>query len=292
MNDSKMPSFKKWKIGDVTITRIVEVDSSQPVPPEWLLQTNAEVVKKHAWLCPDHATPEGLIRGAIQAFIIEASGKRILVDPCIGNDKPRESPLYAMRAGPFLEHLALAGFPPNSINVVLCTHLHTDHVGWNTRLVNGNWVPTFPNAQYLFSRVEFQHAQTDRGQDCEATFNDSVKPIVDAGLAQLVEFDHPITEEVSLKPSPGHTPGHCCIRIVSKGREAIITGDMMHHPIQACEPDVCSNFCVDVIAARETRKAFLRDHSESNVLILGTHFADPTGMHVRNNGQVWRMERA
>ena len=293
MADDNIPKliFKKWQIGDVTITRVLEMDPLTLLP-EWLLKTDAETVRKHDWLQPHFATAEGQLIAHIQAFIIEASGKRIMVDPCIGNDKPRESAMFAMHKGPFLEHLTLAGFPPESIDFVLCTHLHVDHVGWSTRLVDGKWVPTFPNARYLFARVEYEHAKVDKGPEAEATYIDSIKPVVDAGLVELVEFDHHIVDEVRLDPSPGHTVGHCCVHVRSRGQEAVITGDMMHHPVQACEPNICSQFCVSEAQATKTRRDFLKKYSNTTAIVLGTHFSGPTGVHVKDDGEVWRMEVA
>jgi glyoxylase-like metal-dependent hydrolase (beta-lactamase superfamily II) len=293
-NNERAPlTFKKWQIGDVVVTRVLELDPVT-LTPEWFLKTDCATVKKHPWLHPTYADADGQLKVHVQALIIEASGLNIMVDPCIGNDKPREGALYAMHNGPFLEHLTLAGFPPGSIDVVLCTHLHVDHVGWNTRLVDGKWVPTFPNARYLFARAEYEYAKrsTHSETEAEAVYLDSIKPVVDAGLVELVELNHCISPEVWLDPTPGHTPGHCSIRISSKGQEAVITGDMIHHPIQACEPDVCSVFCEDEALARSTRKTFLRKVSDTSALVLGTHFAGPTGVHVKSDGEVWRMEDA
>jgi glyoxylase-like metal-dependent hydrolase (beta-lactamase superfamily II) len=284
-------NFRKWRIGEVTVTRVLEMDTLT-LDPAWLLQTTADVVKQHTWLQPDFATADGQIIANIQAFIIESGGKRIMVDPCIGNQKPREAALFNMLDNPFLERLEAAGFPPESIDVVLCTHLHVDHCGWNTRLVDGKWIPTFPNARYLFARAEFEYAKVDKGHEQEATYNDSVKPIMEAGLAELVELDHQITQEVRLEPSPGHTPGHCCIVITSAGEEAVITGDLMHHPVQAAEPQVCSTFDFDEEQARATRRAVLCRCTERGSLMLGTHFAGPTGVRVRAHGKVWRVEGA
>lgn len=288
-HDSQLLNFKKWKIGNVTITRVLEMDPLL-IPPEWLLQTTAETIKKHSWLQPNFATPDGQMIANIQGFVIEAGGRRILVDPCVGNDKPRESAVFNKLNNPFLERLTAAGFPPESIDYVMCTHLHVDHAGWNTRLVDGEWVPTFPNARYLFARIEVEHAQFADDPDEKATFTDSVKPIIDAGLAELVEFDYRIGDEVFLEPSPGHTPGHCCIRITSMGEEAVITGDLMHHPIQACEPDVCSNYCFDNDQARATRRLFLEKYSDSDTVVLGTHFAEPTGVRILPYGNAWKVE--
>jgi glyoxylase-like metal-dependent hydrolase (beta-lactamase superfamily II) len=170
---------------------------------------------------------------------------------------------------------------------VLCTHLHVDHVGWNTRLEGDRWVPTFPKARYLFGRVELEHWQRAVGADDRQILADSVQPVIDAGLAEAVEIDHALTAEVRLEPTPGHTPGHVSVRIASHGAQAVITGDLMHHPVQCSEPDWHSHFDSDVQQARLTRRAFLGEQADRPVLVLGTHFAPPTGGWVVSAGPVW-----
>ena len=281
-------TFKTWQVGDVTITRINELPGTV-IHPDFLLKTSSEVVGRHEWLKPSYVTADNQLITNIQAFIVEADGLRILVDPCTGNDKPREVPSFNMLKTEFLLDMERAGFPPLSIDVVLCTHLHVDHVGWNTRLENGKWVPTFPNARYLFSRAEYEYAAGYKGLMAEAAFTDSVMPIVDAGLADLVDMDHQISKSVRLEPAIGHTPGHCCINIVSGESHLVITGDLIHHPLQACEPDICSNFCWDEDQARATRKRQLQKWADSDVVVLGTHFADPCAVHVHKHANVWKV---
>jgi glyoxylase-like metal-dependent hydrolase (beta-lactamase superfamily II) len=188
----------------------------------------------------------------------------------------------------FLTDLEAAGFPPQSIDLVLCTHLHVDHVGWNTRLENGAWVPTFPRARYLFARTEWEHWSEKAGDEYGPIIADSVRPIVEAGLADLVEGDHRISEGLWLEPTPGHTPGHVSLHLRSGGREAIITGDLMRHPIQCGEPQWNSVACVEPGQAQATRREFLERYSARDVLVLGTHFAAPTAGRVVNHGSAWR----
>ncbi|MBK5104963.1 MAG: MBL fold metallo-hydrolase [Burkholderiales bacterium] len=250
-----------------------------------------ELVQRHAWLKPHFAHEDGRLFGSIHSFVIESGKRRIIVDTCVGNDKARAVQAWNMLQGPFLEQLAEAGFPPESIDTVLCTHLHVDHVGWNTRLVNGKWLPTFPNARYLFGRREWEHWSSEAAQHRDGdVMGDSVRPIVDAGLAELVDMNHVLTPEVRLEPTPGHTPGHVSVRISSQGEEAVITGDLMHHPLQCAEPDLANNFDVDADAARRTRRDFLARHSNKPVLVLGTHFAPPTGGWVVDAKPAWRFE--
>jgi glyoxylase-like metal-dependent hydrolase (beta-lactamase superfamily II) len=277
----------RWKIGAVRITRVIEIEGSSPgtfffeeATPERLLQ--------HAWLRPHFLTAEGRAIASIHALVIESEGRTILVDTCIGNDKPREVKAWNLRQGRFLADLDEAGFSRERIDTVLCTHLHVDHVGWNTMLVDKRWVPTFPNARYLFARKEWEHwSREPPGPDREVR-NDSVRPVIEAGLADLVEADHRLTSEVFLEPTPGHTPGHVSVRIVSQGAEAVITGDLMHHPVQCAQPRWASRFDVDAEAARRTRRDFLERHAGRPVLVLGTHFATPTAGRIVRDGDAFR----
>ena len=281
--------YLTWQVGGVKITRVAEL-AGRPFPGTFMFPAcTPEMVLRHAWLQPHFARDDGRLLGSIHSFVIESGARRIIVDTCVGNDKARNIDAWNLLHEPFLEHLAEAGFPAESIDTVLCTHLHVDHVGWNTRLVEGKWVPTFPNARYLFGRREWDHWSSEQAVHRDGdVMGDSVRPIIDAGLAELVDMDHELTPEVRLEPTPGHTPGHVSVRIASRGEEAVITGDLMHHPLQCAEPDLANNFDVDSAAARRTRRDFLSRHSDRPVLVLGTHFAPPTGGRVVAAGQAWR----
>lgn len=285
--------FISWQVGNVRITRVAEL-AGIPFPGTFMFPAcTPELVLRHAWLQPHFAQADGRLLGSIHSFVIESGRRRIIVDTCVGNDKARNIQTWNMLQGPFLEHLAEAGFPAESIDTVMCTHLHVDHVGWNTRLVEGKWVPTFANARYLFGRREWEHWTSERAQHRDGdVMGDSVRPVIDAGLADLVDMDHELTPEVRLEPTPGHTPGHVSVRISSRGAEAIITGDLMHHPLQCAEPDLANNFDVDTEAARRTRRDFLARHANQPVLVLGTHFAPPTGGWVVAAEDAWRFELA
>ena len=285
-------SFRRWTFGDVRVTRVLDLPPTVCDVTIFLPTTRDEVIGRLDWLYPDFATSEGDIVVHFQAFVIEAQGKRIMVDPCVGNDKPRQHPLVAMRDGPFLRRLADAGFPRESIDVVLCTHMHVDHCGWNTMLVEGHWVPTFPNARYLFAKAEFAHARADDTGDAQAIFEDSIRPIFDAGLADLVPPDHVIVEGIRLEPTPGHTPGHCSVAISSRGSEALITGDILHHPLQAAMPHISSHFCWDPEEAVATRRKILDRIASRNAVMLGTHFSGPTAVNIRADGDAWRVKEA
>ena len=279
----------RWRIGAVMVTRVIEIEG--PSPGTFLFDAaSPERLLQHAWLKPRFLTEDGRTIGSIHAFVIESEGRTIVVDTCIGNDKPREVKNWNMRQGRFLEDLTEAGFPRERVDTVLCTHLHVDHVGWNTMRIDDRWVPTFPNARYFLGRREWEHwSQEPPGPDRDVR-DDSVRPVLDAGLADLVEMDHRVTPEVRLEPTPGHTPGHVSVRIVSRGEEAVITGDLMHHPVQCAEPHWASRFDVDAEVARRTRLAFLERHTDRPVLILGTHFATPTAGCIVRDGAVYRFD--
>jgi glyoxylase-like metal-dependent hydrolase (beta-lactamase superfamily II) len=280
--------MQRWRIGSVTVTRVIELEG--PVPGPFLLaDATPERLERHAaWLRPRFLDDKGRIIATTQAFLVESGGRRIIVDTCVGNDKPRPNPFWNQLHLPFLEELVKVGFARERVDTVLCTHLHVDHVGWNTTLVAGRWMPTFPNARYLFARAEWEYWRTtDYARDGEV-HGDSVRPILDAGLADLVPPDHRLTDEVGLEPTPGHTPGHTSVRISSQGEDAVITGDVMHHPVQCAEPEWASNFDVDPEAARRTRKAFLARYADRAVLVFGTHFATPAAGRIVRDGTVWR----
>lgn len=286
----------KWRIGKVTVTKIVEMEvtgGSRFILP----QATYEEILPIKWLQPHFADERGRLKMSIHALVVEAPGggktpRRIVVDTCLGNDKEgRRIPTWNNLQGPFLQDLATAGFPRESIDTVLCTHLHVDHVGWNTMLVGGKWVATFPRARYLMGRTEFHHwrGQHER-EDMAAVFADSVAPVFDAGLVQLVETDHRVCDEISLVPTLGHTPGHVSVRISSEGEEALITGDFMHHPCQIAHPEWSSTADSDPATAHATRDRMLAELAGRPVLVIGTHFAGATAGRIVKDGDAYRLD--
>lgn len=276
-----------WKIGDVKVTRVQE--SEAPLPAEGLIANIVpERLAEHAaWLKPNFMDEDGNIRLSIHALVVASGGKTIVVDTCMGNDRPLPMGLEPMQTD-FLARLEEV-VPRERVDYVLCTHLHFDHVGWNTMLVDGEWVPTFPNAQYLFGREEYEH-WTSGVEDENIDLRFSVQPVVDAGLHRLVETGHALTGEVSLEPTPGHTPGHVSVRIESGGAKAVITGDMVHHPVQLAEPGWGSHPDSIPEMATETRKDFVDRYGDSDVLVIGTHFAGPTAGRIVTVGDSCRLE--
>ena len=281
----------KWRIGDVTVTKLVELEVAGGT--RFLLpQATRDVIQPIGWLRPHFADEDGRLIMSIHSFIVETPTSRIIVDTCLGNDKKnRHIPHWNDRQGPFLADLSDAGFPAASIDTVLCTHLHVDHVGWNTMLKDGKWVPTFPNARYLMGREEYEHwrGNTTR-EDMQFILADSVTPILDAGLATLVETDQRISDEISLVPTVGHTPGHVSVRITSRGEEALITGDFMHHPCQIAHPEWSTLADTAPEQGIRTRRAMFDDLADKPILVIGTHFAGATAGRIVRDGDGYRLD--
>lgn len=276
----------KWQVGKVTITQLVELTTAS-LGPYLLPQATPEALGALSWIDP-FVDEERRIVLSMHSLIVESDGQLLMVDTCVGNDKKRSYPRWNMMQTDFLERLEAAGFKTDQFDTVLCTHMHVDHVGWNTRLVEGSWQPTFANARYLYSEDEWTHWRTEP-QEYGPVIEDSVQPIFDAGLADLVRPDHRVTDEVWLEPTPGHTPGHVSIHIASEGEEAVITGDMIHHPCQIAHADWSSTADWNQELSAETRTAFLQRYSDRPVLIIGTHFAAPTAGHIVRDGETYRL---
>jgi glyoxylase-like metal-dependent hydrolase (beta-lactamase superfamily II) len=281
--------FKRWRIGDITVTRLIEL-GPLPLPVEALFpDATAADVLAEGWLAPHYANAEGRILLNFQGFLIETAGRRILVDTCIGEGKTLPAPNLSDMVGGFLQTLERAGARPGDIDTVLCTHLHFDHVGWNTQLVDGEWRATFPNARYLFARPELAFALTDKGHAGDESVAQSVQPILAAGLADEVETDEQVCPGVRLEPTPGHTPGHVSVWLESGGQTAVISGDCIHHPLQMARNAFVSGFCNDHDMARATRRKLLARLAGSPVLLIGTHFCEPTAGYVCTDGEAFRL---
>ena len=271
-----------WQVGRVKITRIVEMDL--PVPAEYMQGATPAELRKMAWLYPHFVSADDTILNmSVHALLVEAPGLRLVVDTCVGNDRPREITGGEPMSTPFLERLLEAGWSRDSVDTVICTHLHVDHVGWNTMLDNGKWVPTFPKARYLIGRAEYAYMSAVDDEEQQVMLGDSIKPIFDAGLVDLVEMDHVLSPEIRLIPSAGHTPGHVSVLIESEGQRAAITGDIAHHPCQIAHPDWVLGDG-DPETAMHTRSHLFAEWADQPVLVIGTHFAAPTAGHIVRDG--------
>ncbi|GLH82519.1 MBL fold metallo-hydrolase [Bradyrhizobium sp. SSBR45G] len=277
-----------WTVGRVRIIKFVELETiggTRFILP----QATPEAIRAQSWLTPDFATAEGRLKMSIHTLVLETPTKRIVVDTGLGNDKQgRSVPVWNNRTMPFLETMSTAGFPPESIDLVICTHLHVDHVGWNTRLVDDRWVPTFPNARYLFGRTEYEHWRDhSSAADETATFADSVQPIVDAGRAELVASDAVVSDEITLIPTPGHGLGHVSLHVRSDGAEALLSGDVAHHPSQMAHLDWSSTVDFDPAQAAATRQALFSRFADTGTLVIGGHF---DAGHISRDGAAFRFQ--
>jgi len=281
--------MRSWKIGDVTVTRIVELWKFTDHINMTIADAEPEEVIAMEWLHPHYATPDGQQIMNFQGFVVQTPELNVMLDTCIGNGRDRAYDVFKDLNTSYMEDLGTLGLKPEDIDVVLCTHLHFDHVGWNTYWNGSEWAPTFPNARYLFGKTEFDawaemRSHEDHGLHDVRHFPDAVDPIVNRGLADLIDTDHRISKELWVEPSHGHTPGHIHLCIESNGERGVITGDLMHHPIQTALPYRPARFDMDPIAGEATRVGFVEKYRDSGVLVIGAHFADPTAGWIRSEG--------
>jgi glyoxylase-like metal-dependent hydrolase (beta-lactamase superfamily II) len=275
-------------LGEVRVTRVVEIGRSTFPTTSMLPESSpAAIARHHGWLKPDFwdvATDD--LGSRIGTWIVRTPEHLVLIDTGVGNDKRRESnPVWHLRTGSFLDDLAAAGVTPEQVDLVVITHMHVDHVGWNTRLVDGRWVPTFPSARYVFAGEEwsFWRHEHARGGDEHGCIDDSVLPVVASGQADLVDATHVVDRWLRLEPSTGHTPGHVSVRLTTRAGDAVFSGDLMHRVVQVAEPQWSSRFCHDGAQAAKTRRDFVERHADSGTLILPAHFPRP-GYIVRAGG--------
>ncbi|MEQ1754518.1 MAG: MBL fold metallo-hydrolase [Micropepsaceae bacterium] len=300
----------QWTVGRVKITSIVEMELADL--NELIVGAKRSAVQGIDWLVPRFAWPDGTMTGLIQCFVIETPARTIVVDTCIGDGKDRRYfPHWHRLASGFLERFNAAGFATDKVDCVLCTHMHVDHVGWNTFWDGSAWSPTFPRARYLFARKEFEYWQDEnraaRADPGTATSSiqsgalrfahtqvqvheDSVTPIFEHGLADIVATDHVVCDEVRLLPTPGHTPGHVSIAIASEGHEAVITGDCIHHPCQLARPDWPTFADHDRAKSIDTRLELFSGVAARGVLLVGSHFSRPTAGFIEADGEGYRLK--
>lgn len=268
-----------WQIGAARVVRILDREANLHLSQVIGDYDEQRLHEHRQWLPQQFLDDNDHYRLAVQALLIESCGKRIIVDTCLGQHILPFDAAFQHVGHDFLEELAAEGFARESIDYVMCTHMHYDHIGWNTMRAGDRWVPTFPNARYLFARAEWDYYT--RHDDYEyMSVQNCVQPIVDAGLADFVDTDYRITDEVELMPTPGHTPGHVSVLIRSQGVEAFITGDMTHHPVQWAEPHWSCVSDKDRLQAAQTRRLLRERLGNSATLVIGTHFPKPCAGHV------------
>jgi glyoxylase-like metal-dependent hydrolase (beta-lactamase superfamily II) len=279
---------RRWIVGRATITALVEAQTAGIPVQSFFPTATADDVRRVDWLDPGTARPDGTIAFRVQAFVVQMGGRTVLVDPCVGNGKQRSLPFWNDLHLPWLDRFHEAGFATTDIDTVVHTHLHEDHLGWDTHLVEGEWAPTFATARHVYVDDELSFAEDDhrrRGQD---PFADSIEPVVRAGLADVVAADADLGDGFRLVSTPGHTPGHVSLRVDSGGDGLMISGDLLHHQFQLADPSIAEVADWDVGMAQSTRAAFFDDCATRGAMVAGTHFAvEPVG-RIERHANAWR----
>jgi glyoxylase-like metal-dependent hydrolase (beta-lactamase superfamily II) len=283
-----------FSVGDLTVHRIVEFDAPFIPAREMLPALTPQLLDENRhWLQPDSLGAGDVFNLCYQTYVVRTPHHNVLVDSCLGNDKPRGRPEWHMRsADTYLRALAAAGLSVEDIDYVMCTHLHVDHVGWNTRLVGGRWVPTFPKARYVFSRREHDATEALHRQKENAAWLDSVLPIVQAGRAELVADDYQFGDHVRLLSTPGHTDGHVSLCFGRQRDDVVMTGDLIHVPLQTRYPELSFARDKDPAQAAATRRAFLERYCDTPTLCCTAHFPSPSAGHVKRWGHGFRLQYA
>jgi glyoxylase-like metal-dependent hydrolase (beta-lactamase superfamily II) len=276
-------------VGDAQIRRVEESTYKLPLS---MFRLDEAVIERHwSWLFPKFADADRNWDMVVQSWIAMVDGKVIVVDPCVGNGRSfPDFPMFDRLETPFIERFAATGVRPEDVTHVFCTHLHSDHCGWNTQLRGGRYVPTFPNARYVMVQREFDRWDTRRpGYDPAelhntlnaGVFENSVLPVLEAGLAELVADTHAITDSLLIEPAYGHTLGHSSLRLSSAGKEAYFTGDVFHHPIELAHPEIDASTCEHYPSTVKARRRLIDRCVETGALLIPAHFAAPHAGYVR-----------
>ncbi|WP_413098679.1 MBL fold metallo-hydrolase [Streptomyces sp. Inha503] len=286
--------MEQIKLGNVTITRVWEYYGSVEMTPDTFFPESSKEVWEAGsrWLTPHFLDSEtNIVNSAIQTWLLRSEGRTILVDTGVGNHKERPyAPVWSHLETDFLGNLSRAGVEPEDVDIVINTHLHIDHVGWNTCLDGRRWVPTFPNATYLMPKDDFDFWNPENGhkpllgRGNQNVFEDSVTPVHQAGQTLLWENSHQIDADLRLDAAPGHTPGSSVLTLASGTDRAVFVGDMLHNPVQILEPHANSCFCEDPAGARATRRKVLGWAADNNALVIPAHFGGHGAAEVVREG--------
>jgi glyoxylase-like metal-dependent hydrolase (beta-lactamase superfamily II) len=281
-----------FTVADLTIHRIVELDAPFEPARQMLPGLTPEQLEENRhWLQPDSLGPGDVFNLCYQSYVVRTPHHTILVDSCLGNDKPRARAEWHMKTdGTYVAALAAAGLSVDDIDYVMCTHMHGDHVGWNTRRVDGRWVPTFSKARYVFGRREFEATEALHRLNPNPAYGDSVLPVVEAGRAELVDDDHQLGDHVRLLATPGHTEGHVSVCFGKRRDDAVVTGDLIHVPLQMRYPELSFARDRDPVGAAATRRAFLERLCDTPTLCCTAHFPSPSAGRVKRWGAGYRLD--
>lgn len=252
------------------IKRVIETidHGNLPLIPE----ATPENLKKISWLDDKFLSDKQELEIVVQLFVIESNNKIIIIDTCIGNHKDLTYKPWANRQSMFLDKIREAGVDQTKVDYVVCTHIHLDHVGWNTTKVNNVWETTFPNASYIFSEKEFQHAKKFENKLHGNIIEESINPVIRRGQATFINPPYSIDNNITIIPTPGHTPGHVSVVINYDHLNIIITGDTIHHPCQIACPEWNSYYEFDQDLSIKTRRRILEKNAGQNSMIIGSHF--------------------
>jgi glyoxylase-like metal-dependent hydrolase (beta-lactamase superfamily II) len=277
-----------FTVGDLTVQRIIEQETTFLPALELLPGLTLErLAENRAWMMQAKALDEtDTLILCFQSYVVKTPHHTILIDSCIGNDKPRPTrPKWNMKTDDtYMRGLAAAGLSVGDIDFVMCTHLHVDHVGWNTRLENGRWTPTFPKARYVFAKTEYDYWAEQNGKTEVPPFADSVLPVVEAKKADIVTDDFALGDHLRILPTPGHTPGHVAFTFGRGKDDAVFCGDLMHSPLQTLHPELSPKFDVDPVQAAKTRRSFLERYCDTDTLCCTAHFPSPSTGKIRRKG--------
>ena len=278
----------QWTIGAIRVDPVIEFGGPAMQPRETFADCDPDVFERHAdVLVPNYFVPAlGRLIGGVKSHVIRAGVHNILIDTGCGNDKTRNEPPFNNLQTPYLQRLAAIGLAPEDIDLVVLTHLHVDHVGWNTRLRDGRWVPTFPNATTVFSKIDLDFVVDNAGRGPAGNtyariYEDSLKPVIDAGGVRLLNEAETLVPGIDIEFAPGHTPGHILLRVRSNDAQGLFIGDILHNPFQIYQPDCNSNYCALPDVARSTRRRVLAEAAATSALLFACHFADGHEVRVR-----------
>jgi glyoxylase-like metal-dependent hydrolase (beta-lactamase superfamily II) len=275
------------RIGAVEVNRVEELRIPNSIA---YFTEDAALIDAHRdWLAPHFLDADNRFDLCFQSWIMVVEGRVVLVDPCTGNGKPHPVSFFDHLDVPFIERIADTGFRPEDVDIVFCTHLHHDHCGWNTRLRDGKWVPTFPNARYLLARREVERWDPARPGHQPVDYNigvyeRSVQPVLEAGLADLHDGHFRVGNALEVEAAPGHTHGHAWLHVASGEERAIFSGDTFHHPIQLVDPTIQFGGGDDLAQATATRRRLIERAAATGTLIIPAHLPAPHALKVRREG--------
>ena len=283
-----------FNVGDLSIRRVIEQETTFFPALDLFPQLTPELLAQNRdWMRQAGAIDaEDVLILCFQSYVVRTPHHTILIDSCIGNDKERPArPKWHQKTDDtYMRALKAAGCSVEDIDFVMCTHLHVDHVGWNTRMENGRWVPTFPKARYIFGKAEFDYWTAQNAKGEVPPFADSVLPVVEARRADIVGNDFAVGDHLRIMPTPGHTPGHVAFALGRSKDDAVFVGDMMHTPLQLRHPELSPKFDVDPALAAVTRKNFLERYCDTDTLCCTAHFPSPSSGKIRRNGNGFSCE--